>query len=115
MMAGIILIIPLMTFGNEIDDSLIEKKSQEIMAGALNVAHGDTSLAFHVLATKTGELLILTNRLQADEEVCSKEVERLRSIVGEEEDGFFENLFDSDIVKVVIFGTGVYVGYELAN
>lgn len=107
--------IPLMIAASETDDNIIEKKSQELMAGALGVADGDTTLAFHILATKTGELLMFTNELQAENEVCEKEVVRLRSIVGEDEDGFIENLFDSNVTKVLIFGAGIYVGYELAN
>lgn len=109
-MLGIILMTPLMTLANEDRDP-----ASEIRRGALAQANGDTSQAFIVVSVKTAELLDGTNVTQSELELCKRANARFKEYYGYDERSWLRKSWDSDMVKVLIFISGIVTGTQVSK
>lgn len=102
--------MPLAARGDEIRD-----KAEEIRLSVLKESKGDTTVAFISLSKKTNDLLV-EHRDAVDElELCKRNMERFKLYNGYNNKSWVETTWDSDAMKVIILGFGIWLGIEASN
>lgn len=108
-MLAIILMTPLVARAEERD------KAEEIRLSVLKESKGDTTVAFVSLSEKTSELLVVHRDALDELELSKRHIERVELHCGYNDKNWVETTWDSDAMKVIILGFGIWLGIEASN
>jgi len=90
-------------------------RAGEIRSSVLKESKGDTTVAFISLSEKTNTLLI-SHRDALDElEILKRNNDRFKLYYGYNDRSWVENTWDSDAMKVIILGIGIWLGIQASS
>ncbi len=107
--------IPSIGIAAEKTDPILRDKGQEIREGALASTNGDTTKAFIVVSDKTAQVVDSHNLIEAENKILGGIVKRMRDAYGFDDKTWVEKIYDSNIMKVILFLLGFKLGVEVAD